>query len=108
RWIGTLDATNTDTSTVFPGGAVDGHAVQIGWQLAGSCAIAGYSFVGSFILLFLINLIPGLKLRVPEDDEILGGDLGEMGEVAYELVQSEPPFPSSAAASPKMDGTVVV
>ncbi|KAI9355103.1 ammonium transporter AmtB-like domain-containing protein [Zopfochytrium polystomum] len=109
RWIPTLDGTNSDTVTIVPGGAVDGHWVQIGWQVAGSTAIAVYSFVGSFILLTIINYIPGLKLRVDEDDEILGGDLGEMGEVAYELVSSiVEPYPGSNAGSPKMEGAVVV
>ncbi|KAJ1552287.1 hypothetical protein HK405_011910 [Cladochytrium tenue] len=107
RWIPTLDATNTDTTTVVPGGAIDGHPIQIGWQAAGSFAIAGYSFFGSLIILSIINIIPGLQLRVSKDDEIIGGDLGEMGEVAYELVQPET-YPGSNYGSPKLEGTVVM
>jgi len=42
----------------------------------------GYSFVGTCIILFFINLIPGLKLRAREDDEIMGIDDAEIGEFA--------------------------
>ncbi|KAI9350002.1 ammonium transporter AmtB-like domain-containing protein [Zopfochytrium polystomum] len=107
RWIPTLDGTNSDALTIVPGGAVDGHWVQVGWQIAGSSAIAAYSFFGSLIILSIINFIPGLKLRVSEDDEILGGDLGEMGEVAYELVSSIVE-PYAEKTSPKMEAAVVV
>lgn len=41
-----------------------------------------YSFFGSCIILFLINLIPGLHLRISEEDEILGTDDAEIGEFA--------------------------
>lgn len=41
-----------------------------------------YSFFGSCIILFVINLIPGLSLRAPEDDEIMGIDDAEIGEFA--------------------------
>ncbi|KAJ3135185.1 hypothetical protein HK101_004267 [Irineochytrium annulatum] len=108
RWVAGLDETGT-----MAGGWVDGNFKQVGYQLAGSSAIAAYSFVGSFLILSVINLIPGLHLRPTEDEEILGGDLGEMGEVAYELVSSVmEPFPEMKAAqnveSPKSEsqGTV--
>ena len=41
-----------------------------------------YSFFGSCIILFIINMIPGLSLRVPEEDEVLGIDDAEIGEFA--------------------------
>ncbi|KAJ1537574.1 hypothetical protein HK405_014529, partial [Cladochytrium tenue] len=47
KWIPTLDGTNSATATPIPGGAVDGHPIQIGWQLAGGASIAVWSFVGS-------------------------------------------------------------
>ncbi|KAJ3194596.1 hypothetical protein HK101_002353 [Irineochytrium annulatum] len=83
KWVAGLD----DTTTVR-GGLIDGNKWQLLYQLIGSLAIACYSFGGSFIILTVINLIPGLHLRPSDDEEILGGDLGEMGEVAYELVSS--------------------
>ncbi|KAJ3206657.1 hypothetical protein HDU67_008032 [Dinochytrium kinnereticum] len=82
KWVAALDG------SVIQGGAVDGNWKQIGYQLAGSTVIAVYSFVFTYIVLTAMNFIPGLRLRPSEDDEILGGDLGEMGEVAYELVSS--------------------
>lgn len=46
-----------------------------------------YSFFGSCLILFIINMIPGLSLRVPEEDEVLGIDDAEIGEFAVR------PFP---------------
>ncbi|KAI8906808.1 ammonium transporter AmtB-like domain-containing protein [Gorgonomyces haynaldii] len=85
KWIAQLDGTS------IPGGAIDGNPMQIGYQLAGAVAISAYSFVGSYIILAIMNKIPGLHLRVSPEDEIKGGDLGEMGEVAYELVETSLP-----------------
>ncbi|KAJ3079052.1 hypothetical protein HK102_004062 [Quaeritorhiza haematococci] len=82
KWIGLLDG------TAINGGWVEGNFVQMGYQVAGAVAIAVWSFVISYALLFLINLVPGLSIRSSEEDELKGGDLGEMGEVAYELVPS--------------------
>ena len=46
----------------------------------------GYSFFGSCLILFLINLIPGLQLRADEESEILGMDDAEIGEFAVSLI----------------------
>jgi Amt family ammonium transporter len=64
------------------GGWIDHHWRQMGIQIAGMCAIAGWSFVVSLILLKVINLIPGLSLRVAAQDEARG-DAGVMGEMAW-------------------------
>ncbi|KAI8811223.1 ammonium transporter AmtB-like domain-containing protein [Cladochytrium replicatum] len=81
KWIGLLDA------TAIPGGWLDGNWIQVGYQLAGSFAIAGWSFVVSYLLLFLINLlgsiIPALKVRADEEEEDLGLDVSHLGETAY-------------------------
>ena len=58
-------------------GAIDGHAIQIGYQLADICAISSYSFVVSAMLLFGMKMIPGLNIRVDEESEIMGLDLSE-------------------------------
>lgn len=34
-----------------------------------------------------MNLIPGLSLRAPEEDEIMGIDDAEIGEFAYDYVE---------------------
>lgn len=41
-----------------------------------------YSFGGSCIILFLINLVPGLELRSTEEEEVMGIDDAEIGEFA--------------------------
>ena len=58
------------------------HYVQLGYQLADSVSGFAYSFVGTSIILFLMNLIPGLSLRATEEQEILGIDDAEIGEFA--------------------------
>ncbi|KAJ2994411.1 hypothetical protein HDV02_001586 [Globomyces sp. JEL0801] len=73
---------------VINGGFVDSNWVLLGYQAIGSLAIFVYSALITYLLLLLINLVPGLKLRISEEKEILGLDVGEMGEVAYELAQN--------------------
>lgn len=41
----------------------------------------------SYILMTLINLIPGCKFRVDEEGEIIGVDDVEMGEWSYDFIQ---------------------
>ncbi|KAG0655762.1 hypothetical protein C6P46_000724 [Rhodotorula mucilaginosa] len=77
----------TDGYTVIPGGWLDGNYVQVGWQLAYICAVWGWTFVVSYSLMFLINLIPGCKFRVDEEGEIIGVDEVELGEWAYDYIQ---------------------
>ncbi|GJN94585.1 hypothetical protein Rhopal_007668-T1 [Rhodotorula paludigena] len=75
-----------DGLTVIPGGWLDGNYIQMGWQFAYSCAVWIWTFVISYILMFLINLIPGCKFRVDEEGEIIGVDEAELGEYAYDFV----------------------
>ena len=50
----------------------------------------GYSFVVSYLILYLMNLVPFLKLRVDANWEIEGLDASSMGEYAFEaLTQKE-------------------
>ncbi|EHK49497.1 uncharacterized protein TrAtP1_010727 [Trichoderma atroviride] len=85
--FGTSSIANLDGSTFGPIGWVNGHWVQLGNQLAGVCAIFGYSFTLSCIILFLMNLIPGLSLRVTVEDEDVGVDDCQLGEFAYDYVE---------------------
>ena len=59
-----------------------GHWMQLCYQLADSVSGFAYSFGGSCIILFLINLIPGLGLRASEEAEVIGMDDAEIGEFA--------------------------
>lgn len=61
--------------------------MQLGNQLAGICAAFGWSFTLSCIILFLMNLIPGLSLRVSAEDEDVGIDDCQLGEFAYDYVE---------------------
>ncbi len=46
-----------------------------------------YSFVMTCVILFLMNLIPGLGLRVTAEEEELGLDDAQLGEFAYDYVE---------------------
>jgi len=60
----------------YQSGAINGVGVQVGRQLAEVCAISGYAFVVSLVLLYVINWIPGTRLRVGEEVEGVGLDRG--------------------------------
>lgn len=71
--------------TAIPGGWMDKNWVQVGYQLAGSLAEAAWSFVWTFLLCFAMQKIPGLHLRLKEEDEIMGADIATMGETYYTI-----------------------
>lgn len=66
------------------------HWVQLGYQVADSVAGFAYAFCGTCIILFLMNLIPGLSLRASEQAEIMGIDDAELGEFAVSLPHANP------------------
>ena len=76
--------TALDGYSEIPGGWINGNYIQLGYQLAGCVAILAYSFTVTFILLHILNLIPGFKLRVPEDEEHKGLDELDIGEMLIE------------------------
>lgn len=76
-----------DGFTEIPGGWVNHHWIQLAYQLADSASGGLYSFCGTCLILFVMNLIPGLSLRVTEEAEILGIDDAEIGEFAYDYVE---------------------
>lgn len=69
-----------DGVTVIPGGWLNHHWVQLAYQLADSVSGGVYSFAMTTLILFVMNLIPGLHLRTTEEAEILGIDDAEIGE----------------------------
>jgi Amt family ammonium transporter len=77
QWIARLDNSNID------GGWVDGNWIQVPKQLAGSAAGAAWSFCWTCVILIIMQKTPGLALRLNKDNEEMGVDLAEMGEVAY-------------------------
>jgi len=88
-WIVQLDHSliPEDGSWAIPGGWVNQNYVQLGYQLADSVAGFAYSFVMTCVILFLLNLVPGLGLRVSPEEEELGLDDGQLGEFAYDYVE---------------------
>lgn len=78
-----------DGITVISGGWLDHNWVQLGYQVADSCAGMAYSFVMTTIILWVMHFIPGLHLHASEEAEILGIDDTEMGEFAYDYVELE-------------------
>ncbi|KAK5074057.1 hypothetical protein LTS08_008007 [Lithohypha guttulata] len=70
-WVPALDGVSGGT---YAGGWWEGNWKQMGYQLAAASYCASWSFVVSCILLFVINKIPGMHLRVKEEDEIRGLD----------------------------------
>ncbi|EFQ25790.1 ammonium transporter [Colletotrichum graminicola] len=85
-YITALDGAYTGENAIA-GGWIEHHYVQLGYQLAGSVAGFTWSFVLTCLILFLMNFIPGLSLRVNVDDEDLGLDDCQLGEFAYDYVE---------------------
>ncbi|KAI9250021.1 ammonium transporter AmtB-like domain-containing protein [Sporodiniella umbellata] len=65
------------------GGWLDGHWMQVLYQLTAIVAVSAWSFAVTYIILFIINKIPSFNLRLMDEDEIIGTDWAQMGERAY-------------------------
>jgi len=76
-----------DGSSEIAGGWIEHNWVQLGYQLAGSTAGFFWSFCLTALILFLMNLIPGLSLRVSPEEEELGLDDAQLGEFSYDYVE---------------------
>ncbi len=64
-------------------GLIDGNAGQLVTQVIAVVATMVYSFVVTLVILKVLDLIPGLGIRVPNDDEDIGLDLSAHGERAF-------------------------
>ena len=69
--------------TVIVKGLIEGDINQLGIQLIGVGATLVYSFVASLVILKILDVIPGLGLRVSEREESQGLDISAHGERAY-------------------------
>jgi ammonium transporter, Amt family len=76
-----------DNMQVISGGWINHHWIQLAIQLMDSVTGGLYSFCGTSLILFIMNMIPGLRLRASEEAEILGIDDAEIGEFAYDYVE---------------------
>jgi len=108
--ISALDGLGTEAS-----GAIDGNGIQIAYQLADICATLSYSFVVSCILLFALEYVPFMGLRVSEEAEEMGLDLDQFDDEAADGWEDYPlatrtinhgiaPSQGSGASSP--DGSL--
>ena len=81
-----------DGVTHIPGGWLDHHWVQLAIQLLDSVTGFVYSFGGSIIILFCIDMVgkiwAPMKLRVSESDELVGVDDCELGEFAVGSIKA--------------------
>jgi Amt family ammonium transporter len=71
------------TATPIPGGWLDGNWIQVPRQLADSAAGMSYSFCLTYLILFIMDKIPGLAIRADHETETRGLDEAELGELAY-------------------------
>lgn len=79
-----------DGLTTIKGGWLNKNYIQLGYQIADAVVIMVYSFVGTCIILLVIDtigkhLLPALQLRVSDEAEVLGIDDAEIGEFAVNL-----------------------
>ncbi|KAG0126823.1 ammonium transporter AmtB-like domain-containing protein [Tuber indicum] len=78
-----LDGVNAN----YVGGFVNKKWKQLYIQLAYIVACTAYTFVVTTLICFIIDKIPGLKLRASEQAELLGMDDDQLGEFAYDYVE---------------------
>jgi Amt family ammonium transporter len=71
----------TSINTAGVNGLFYGNPAQLGIQLVAVAAVAAFAFVGSYLLLRLINVFG--KVRVSPEEEELGLDESQHGEEAY-------------------------
>ena len=78
-------ATGIFAATAIGGiaGAAEGEGAQMVKQIIGIVTTFGYSLVVTFVLLIVLDKIPGLGLRISEREEDEGIDITAHGERAY-------------------------
>ena len=80
-------------------GLTSGHAATFLVHCGALLFVAAFSFVGSWILFRVTDLI--IPLRVSEDQEAIGLDLSQHGEVMQDFDYSGGPYPPGAPAIPE-------
>jgi len=83
------------------GGVIDHNPEQLLAQLAGIGATWGYSFVLTFIILKVLDVVMGL--RVSEEEELVGIDVAQHGERGYAFeAAGAVALPGVMAAAPEL------
>ena len=78
-----------DGYAVIDGGWLDGNWIQLAKQIAWIAVGSAWTFVVTYLIMFLINLIPGCKFRATEEAEIVGMDEVELGEYVVDYAYHE-------------------
>jgi ammonium transporter, Amt family len=103
-----LDGVNTGASNPTTGTGIGGWPIgnyrQFYIQLAYVVACTAYSFVVSALLAYIVNYIPGLKLRATDEAELLGMDDDQLGEFAYDYVEVRRDYLAWTPANGNTDG----
>ena len=83
--IGALAVGLFATALVNPSvnGLFYGHPAQLGIQALAVAVVSLFAFVGSYLLLRLVDVFSPLRVSPKEEDE--GLDLSQHGEEAYQL-----------------------
>ncbi|WRT66318.1 uncharacterized protein IL334_003273 [Kwoniella shivajii] len=69
-----------DGFSQIDGGWLDHNYIQFAKQIVWALVGLGYTFVVTYAIMFVINLIPGCHFRSTEEAEIVGMDEVELGE----------------------------
>eukprot|EP00834_Sanchytrium_tribonematis_P002339 NODE_70_length_24940_cov_0.663138.p22 type:complete len:126 gc:universal NODE_70_length_24940_cov_0.663138:1076-1453(+) len=75
-----------DGTKIIYSGAIEGEMLIV-WQFISCLVTFAWSFVITVILLYGINLIPGLSLTIKNFDAEKGLDEQEMGEATYDYLK---------------------
>ena len=84
-----VNATAGVYATPIPGGWLNHHWKQVGYQIAGICAICGWTCVVTAIILLIMDRIPWLKIRLSPEEELQGTDATQIGEATFEKEEEE-------------------
>ncbi|WAR56510.1 hypothetical protein PtB15_7B359 [Puccinia triticina] len=74
---------SSDGFTVIDGGMIDRNWKQMYKQLAWVAAGGSWSFIVTYIIMFIIDRIPFCSFRVDSESEVKGIDEDQSGETAY-------------------------
>ncbi|KAJ3011731.1 UNVERIFIED_CONTAM: hypothetical protein HDU68_001545 [Siphonaria sp. JEL0065] len=77
------EITRINVGDSAPAGWIDGNWIQMPVQLAGIFSVVVWTAGWTAILVYLMNLVPILRLRCDAESELAGMDVAEVGEISY-------------------------
>ncbi|KAJ3022116.1 UNVERIFIED_CONTAM: hypothetical protein HDU68_009315 [Siphonaria sp. JEL0065] len=80
------EITRINVGDSAPAGWIDGNWIQIPVQLAGIFSVVVWTAGWTAILVYVMNLVPILRLRCDAESELAGMDVAEVGEISYPYV----------------------